>query len=131
MVRKSKAKEKQLTEVELELMTVLWKLSEGTVADVLAALPKERKLAYTSVSTILRILEQKRVLKTRKEGRGHVYIPALAKSDYEARTIQHVVDKVFDGTPVALVKQLLGAVEINEADLQELKNLIHHAEAKK
>ena len=70
---------KLLTEVELELMTALWKLGEGSVADVLETLPKERKLAYTSVSTILRILEQKKVLKARKEGRGHVYVPMLEK----------------------------------------------------
>ena len=78
-VKKTKAAEKLLTEVELELMTILWKKGEGSVADVIEGLPKDRNLAYTSVSTILRILEQKGALKTRKEGRGHVYIPALKK----------------------------------------------------
>ena len=72
-----------LTESELELMTILWRLRGGTVADVLAALPSDRPLAYTSVSTILRILEQKGVLTTEKVGRGHRYLPAVAKGDYE------------------------------------------------
>jgi predicted transcriptional regulator len=125
-----KKEEKQLTEVELELMTQLWKLGEGSVNDVLSRLPKDRKLAYTSVSTILRILEQKGVLKTRKEGRGHIYIPTLAKSEYEAQTIHHVMKNVFDGAPVALVKQLLSAVDLNESDLKELKALIEKAEGK-
>lgn len=126
-MKKTKSKEadgKMLTEVELELMTLLWKLGEGSVNDVIEQLPPERELAYTSVSTILRILEQKGILKARKEGRGHIYTPVLSKSDYESKTLKHVVDRVFDGTPVALVRQLLDTVKLNESDLKELKSLI-------
>jgi predicted transcriptional regulator len=117
-----------LTETELELMTILWRLGEGSVTDVIERLPQGRNLAYTSVSTILRILEQKGVLSTRKEGRGHIYIPRIKKADYEARTVAHVVERVFDGTPVALVRQLLGSGQLNENDLRELKELIDKAE---
>lgn len=123
--------EKMLTDVELELMTILWRLGEGSVADVIEQLPKGRDLAYTSVSTILRILEQKKVLKTRKEGRGHIYIPALGKSAYGAKAVKHVVDRVFEGTPVALVRQLLGSVKIGDDEIKELKSLIHKLEDKK
>lgn len=122
---------KLLTETELELMTILWKLGEGSVSDVIDNLSKDRDLAYTSVSTILRILEQKGVLKTRKEGRGHIYTPQLKKVDYEAKTVKHVVERVFDGTPVALVKQLLDTVKLNEKDLEELKALINKAGERK
>jgi predicted transcriptional regulator len=130
---KSKLKEYdgKLTDVELELMTILWKLSEGSVSDVMELLPKNRDLAYTSVSTILRILEQKGVLKTRKEGRGHIYIPALKKSDYESRTVKDVVERVFQGTPVALVKQLLDSFKINESEVEEIKKLIKKLDEKK
>ena len=129
-MKKSKNKAadtKLLTETELELMTIIWKLGEGSVSDVIEQLPKKRDLAYTSVSTILRILEQKEILKTRKEGRGHIYMPQLKKSDYEAKTVRHVVDRVFDGTPIALVRQLLDSVKLDDADLKELKNLIDKA----
>ena len=118
---------KLLTDAELELMTILWKLGEGTVADVMEGLPKGRELAYTSVSTILRILEQKGVLMARKEGRGHVYIPKLAKSEYETKTINHVVERVFDGTPVALVKKLLNSGQFKSEELDELRKLIDSA----
>ena len=121
------SEEKMLTDVELELMTILWKIQEGSVTDVIAQLPKNRELAYTSVSTILRILEQKQILTTRKEGRGHIYIPSIKKSDYETRAVKNVVDRVFDGTPVALVRQLLTAGDLNAKDLQELKDLINKA----
>jgi predicted transcriptional regulator len=76
-------------------------------------------------------LEQKKVLKARKEGRGHIYTPELKKADYEAKTVKHVVDRVFDGTPVALVRQLLDTVKLNEGDLNELKKLIEQAGGKK
>src|SRR5271155_3594697 len=113
-----------LTETELELMTIIWKLGEGSVAEVIAHLPQGRDLAYTSVSTILRILEQKEVLGTRKEGRGHVYFPLLQKEDYEARTLKHVVEKVFDGTAVSMVRQLLRSGDLSQDELLELKKLI-------
>lgn len=117
-----------LTQTELELIHILWKINEGTVNDVLEHLPKNRDLAYTSVSTILRILEQKNILKTRKEGRGHVYIPLISKQEYEARTIKDVVEKVFDGTPLALAKQLISNTKLNKAELNELKCLIEKME---
>jgi predicted transcriptional regulator len=108
-------------------MTILWKIGEGSVSDVMSFLPEDRDLAYTSVSTILRILEQKGVLKTRKEGRGHIYTPQMEKNDYEAKAVKHVVERVFDGTPVALVRQLLDTMNLNASDLKELKNLIDKA----
>jgi len=127
-MKKGKAPEKLLTDVELEFMSVIWKLNEATVNEVIEQLPSERKVAYTSVSTILRILEQKGVLKTRKEGRGHVYIPNISKTEYETRTLHHVMNKVFDGTPVALVRQLLGSVKMKPEEVSELKSLLSKME---
>ncbi len=122
--------EKMLTEAELELMAVLWRLGEGSVNEVIEQLPKERKQAYTTISTILRILEQKGAVQARKEGRGHVYVPSLKKGEYEARTIKHVVDKVFEGAPVALARQLLQSENLSNAELSELKKLIESLEQK-
>ncbi len=120
-----------LTESELELMTILWRLRGGTVADVLAALPPERPLAYTSVSTILRILEQKGVLMTEKVGRGHRYIPSVAKGDYESFALDQVVDKVFDGQPLSLVRRLVDTAGLTRKDLASLKALLDDKERRK
>ena len=117
-------KSKLLTDVELEIMTILWRIGEGSVAGVIAELPEGRNLAYTSVSTMLRILEQKQILKTRKEGRGHIYIPLLSKTDYEAKTVRHVVDNVFYGAPITLVKMLLNTVDLNNDELEEIREII-------
>ena len=66
-----------LTEVELEFMSSLWELGEGTVRDVLDALREGRALAYTSGATILRILEQKQFVTSTKQGKTFTYRPAL------------------------------------------------------
>ena|SRR5688572_263462 len=133
-MRKAKTRqgsdEKRLTDVELELMTILWTLGEGNVAQVIAALPPGRALAYTSVSTVLRILEGKGFVATRREGRGHVYIPALSKHDYEARAVKDVVNRVFQGVPVAMVRQLLENVRLSDEDLRELRALVNRSPRK-
>lgn len=123
--------EKLLTDTELELMTILWAIKEGSVAEVLKELPPDKPLAYTSVSTILRILEQKGILKTRKEGRGHIYIPICDKTTYEAKSVKHLVNRVFAGTPTALVRQLVSSIPLNEKQLNEIKQIIAAAESKK
>ncbi len=118
--------EKLLTETELEFMSLIWRMGEASVHDILAALPAERKLAYTSVSTILRILEAKKVLQSRRqeEGRGHVYTPLVDKESYEAKTVQHMLTRVFDGTPVALVRHLLQATDLSATEINEIKELL-------
>ena len=115
---------KPLTEVELELMNILWRLGGATVNEVLTALPAERPLAYTSVSTILRILEQKGVVSAEKAGRGHRYLPLVEKRAYEAFAVNEVVGKVFDGQPLALVRRLVDATRLSRKDLAALRALL-------
>ncbi|HET6145994.1 MAG TPA: BlaI/MecI/CopY family transcriptional regulator [Polyangia bacterium] len=119
-----KVPERLLTESELELMTILWRGAGATAGEVQAALPPERPLAYTSVSTILRILEQKGVVRSEKVGRGHRYLPAVAKGDYEAFALGQVVDKVFDGQPLSLVRRLVDTAGLTRKDLAALKALL-------
>lgn len=119
--------EKLLTETELEMMRVLWAKGGGTVNEVLDGLPKGRDLAYTSVSTILRILEKKGFVKSRKDGRAHIYQPQVAKPDYESRTLRHVVENVFDGQRLSLVRQLLGSGDLRPEELAELRRLVKGA----
>jgi predicted transcriptional regulator len=125
MTRSSQGEaDKPLTPVELELMQLVWRQGEVSVADVLAALPAERKLAYTSVSTVLRILEQKGVVRSRKVGRGHLYSALLAREDYEARSVRHLVETVFSGTPSALVERLVEAVPLSPEEVEQLRKLL-------
>jgi predicted transcriptional regulator len=113
-----------LTPVELELMQIVWKQGEVSVADVQAALPPERALAYTSVSTVLRILEQKGVVHSRKQGRGHLYSALLPREAYEAQSVRHLVDTLFEGTPSALVARLVEAVPLAPEDVERIRKLL-------
>lgn len=122
--KKDEPSSKVLTPVELELMTALWKRGPCSVHDVLSVLPRERTLAYTSVSTVLRILEQKGFVESRKEGRGHLYAPRLSKVDYEAFSLEQMVTRVFDGTPAALVRRLLETRGLSQDDLKEIQTLL-------
>ena len=126
----AKAKKKLLTETELELMHILWRLGEGSVHDVLAALPEDRPLAYTSVSTMLRILEQKEMVSARKQGRGHRYSPTMSREDYEATSVNHLLDNLFEGAPLALVARLLESRDLTNDELDELRGLLDERSAR-
>ena len=115
---------KTLTETELELMQIIWQLGEANVKQVMATLPPERDLAYTSVSTILRILEKKGVLATRKEGRGHVYLPKLEKTDFESASVERVVDQVFLGDRLSMIRTLVDGNQLSDDEAKELKAMI-------
>lgn len=119
-----KRKSELLTEVELEFMNELWALGEGTVRDVMNQLPADRNLAYTSGATILRILEQKEFVTSRKQGKSHVYIPSLAKDAYQTRSLKDLSVKLFDDTPASLVARLVNDEELTEEALGQIRALL-------
>ena len=119
-----KKKNELLTEVELEFMNELWALGEGTVRDVLDRLPEERDLAYTSAATILRILEQKQFATSRKEGKSHVFTPALGKDEYQTRSLKDLSMKLFDDTPASLVARLVNDEDLTEEALGQIRAIV-------
>ncbi len=121
---RQKKKSELLTEVELEFMNELWALGEGTVRDVLAQLPEGRDLAYTSAATILRILEQKEFVTSRKDGKRHVFKPTLEKSSYQTRSLKDLSMKLFDDTPVSLVARLVNDDDMTEEALGKIRALV-------
>jgi predicted transcriptional regulator len=123
--KKEHAEGKLLTETELELMNILWSLGQGSVHEVMAKLSAERNLAYTSVSTILRILEQKKFVRSEKEGRGHIYCPMISKEKYEGTSLQNLVKNVFNGTPSAMVRRLLETSDLSDEELKSIRSLLN------
>jgi len=121
---RQKKKSELLTEVELEFMTQLWALGAGTVSDVLGQLPEGRDLAYTSAATILRILEQKEFVTSRKDGKRHVFKPTLAKDAYQTRSLKDLSIKLFDDAPVSLVARLVNDEERSEEALGKIRALV-------
>lgn len=126
MVRKAGAQriEKPLTATELEMMNVIWRIGPCSVLQVVEQLRPERELAYTSVSTIVRILEQKGYVTSSKEGRGHLYDAAVSKEEYQRSTVQRMVTSVFDNAPALLVRRLLDSESLSAEDLAEIRALL-------
>lgn len=113
-----------LTAVELEMMRVLWQHGPSTVQGVLERL--NRDLAYTSVLTMLRILEQKGYARrTAVEGqRGHVYAAAVTEDTIRKSHLQDLLDRFFDGRPEQLVTGLLQDESLTRRDIDRLRALI-------
>jgi predicted transcriptional regulator len=106
-------------------MEILWHLGEGTVQDILDNLPKKRDLAYTSVSTILRILEQKKILTTKKSGRKHIYKPVLSKRVFAQYSVEKLVQQVFSGDSLELVSHLLDKKSISIEVIKKIQKLLN------
>ena len=115
---------KFLTEVELEFMTVLWRLEEATVRDVLGNLAPHRRLAYTSAATILKILEEKGFATSRKDGRTFLYKPNISKDTYQSESLKDISEKLFNNTPAALVARLVEDDELSDDVLVEIRRLL-------
>ncbi len=117
-----------LTATELEMMNVIWRLGPCSVHQIVEALRPQRELAYTSVSTIVRILEQKGYVVSLKEGRGHRYQPAVSKQSYQAMSLERLVSNVFDGTPALLVQRLVDSKQLSVEELERIRAVIRSKE---
>ena len=113
-----------LTPVELELMNILWEIGKGTVRDCMACLPKSRNLAYTSVSTMLRILQQKKILIAEKSGRQHIYSPVFSKEEFANHSVKKIINQVFSGNSVELVSYLMNKKDITADEISAIQKLL-------
>jgi len=110
------------TDRELDVMSVLWDVGPATVAEVRERIADD--LAYTTVLTILRTLEQKGYLSHAEDGRAHRYKP-LVKREVAGRTaLRRLVDKVFDGSPELLLTQLVSDKNLSDEELRRLRKLL-------
>ncbi|MFK7927766.1 MAG: BlaI/MecI/CopY family transcriptional regulator [Myxococcota bacterium] len=116
---------KLLTETELTLMNVLWDLETGTVREVHAAM--EREVAYTTVATVLKIMADKGFISSTKKGRALVYSPSVPRESYEKRGLSHLVQRVFGGDPLALVRSLVSGNDLSDDELSALEALVDDA----
>ena len=118
-----------LTEAELRIMRILWDRGESLVSDLVSAMPAHAPLAYTSVLTTVRILEQKGYVEHRQEGRAFLYSPCVAEYDASRSEVRHVLHRFFDNSRERLMLSLLGESDITAEELQRLKEAIAQAEA--
>jgi predicted transcriptional regulator len=117
-----------LTDAEARVMSVLWRLGTAAVGDVVAALKtRKRPVSYSTVQTILRILETKGYVAHDKVARAFVYRPVVDERLARRRALRHLVSRLFDGSPSLLVLNVLDDEDLDPGELQRLKRLIEQA----
>lgn len=119
----SRKKALVLTDHELRLMDVLWQRGRATVADVVERLAPP-PLAYSTVLTTLRTLEQKGYVGHEEDGRAYVYHPLVAREEAARSATRHLIDRFFGKSPGALAVALLDDSGLSEADLAQIKRLL-------
>jgi predicted transcriptional regulator len=110
------------TDRELDVMAVLWQAGSGTVAEVREALADD--LAYTTVLTILRTLQDKGYVRPVAEGRAHRYFPAVTQQQAGKSVLARVLDKVFAGSSESLLTQLVSDRSVDPDELRRLRKLL-------
>lgn len=120
-------KSNTLTEAELRLMKILWRRGESAVNDLVAAIPDGETLAYNSVLTTIRILEQKGYVEHRQEGRAFVYRPCVAEQEAGRSEVQRLIGRFFGNSREQLLLSLLGDGDISPQELRRLKEAIQSA----
>jgi predicted transcriptional regulator len=117
-------KHSTLTPQELEIMKLVWARETATVRDIYETLLEHRKIAYTTVMTMMKILETKGYLKKRRHDRAFIYRPAHPKSQVIGGMIREFIDRVFNGSAEPLLVHLVKARHIREKDLQKIVRMI-------
>jgi BlaI family transcriptional regulator, penicillinase repressor len=117
-----------LTPQELELMKIVWQKGEATVRDVYETLLERRKIAYTTVMTMMRVLEKKGHVKTRREKRAYVYRPSRPEGQVVRSMVREFIDRVFNGSAQPLLVHLVEDRRLSPKELEELERLIREAE---
>lgn len=120
----SKNNTNKLTKFEEEVMAILWQGGAKDVHQVIAALPGDRKKSYTSVSTILRILEGKKFVSSTKLGRKHLYSACYDLEEHTQNTLQEIIQSLFSNQPAQLVSYLIDNSLLSKKDIQDIESLI-------
>jgi predicted transcriptional regulator len=116
-----------LTDAEARVMGVVWQRGTATVADVVTALKKKRSVSYSTVQTILRILEEKGYVSHQKVARAFIYRPLVNERQARRRALRHLMARMFNGSPSLLVLNVLEDDRIEADELNRLKKLIEQA----
>jgi len=116
---------KHPTELELEILKVVWQTEPTTVRQVRDTLANVRDLAYTTVMTMMSIMADKGYLTRKKDGRSYVYEAVYREQKASRNMLQDIVDRVFGGSTTAVMQHLLETSEIDDDELKQIRSLIN------
>jgi predicted transcriptional regulator len=113
-----------LTEQELEIMKIVWDFNAATVRDVYETLLARRRIAYTTVMTMMKIMEDKGYLKRRLERRAYVYEGTRPKKQMIREMVSEFINRVFNGSAEPLLAHLVEDRRVSERDLKQVAKMI-------
>jgi predicted transcriptional regulator len=116
-----------LGDLQHAIMSVLWERGEATTSGVHEALREERGLAFTTIATMLRKMEDKGIVAHRSAGRQFVYRPTVSEDQVRRSMVGELVERLFGGDPKALVAHLVSENEIDAGELEELRRRLSPA----
>ena len=119
-----KPKNQTLTGLELEIMKIVWDLKKATVRDVFERLAERRKIAYTTVMTMLKILEQKGFVDKSEKERAYLYRPTKPERKVMRAMVREFVDRVFNGSAEPLLVHLVEDKRLSEKELAEILDTV-------
>lgn len=118
-------KKELLTQLELKVMNILWKLKTAFVKDIIEIWPDANKPHTNTVSTTIRILEGKNYVGHKAYGRSHQYFPKISKFTYQKQLLGNIIDNAFAGSITSLVSALVDNEQISNEELDEIQELIN------
>src|SRR6266850_6937750 len=125
------AKKPVLTSQELEIMKVVWRSGASTVRDVYETLLAYRKITYTTVMTMMNILEQKGHLKKAQKDRAYVYQATRPQKQVIRGMVREFVDRVFNGAAEPLLLHLVEDRRLSEQDVEEIRRMLRESSERK
>jgi predicted transcriptional regulator len=122
-----KPKNETLTGLELEIMKIVWDLKKATVRDVFERLAERRKIAYTTVMTMMKILEQKGFVDKSEKDRAYLYRPTKPERKVMRAMVREFVDRVFNGSAEPLLVHLVEDKRLSEEEVTEILDSVRKA----
>jgi BlaI family transcriptional regulator, penicillinase repressor len=120
----------QPTEVELQILRILWELGPSPVRDIHKRLEAEKGTNYSTTVKMLAVMLEKGLVKRDEQAQPHVYRPAATRRNTGQRMLKELVDKVYDGSAMTLVLQALSTTQATRTELDEVRRLLDEMESK-
>jgi len=119
------------SDLEMQILSVLWERGSSTVREVMESMPDGKERAYTSVLSVMQVMEKKGLLTHTSRGVAHVYCPAMSRKKVIKPFLRKVVDEVFCGRPADMMQALLSETQVSKDELAEIRKLLDGARKRK
>ena len=119
------------SDLEMQILSVLWDRGASTAREVLEAMPDGKRRAYTSILSVMQVMEKKGLLKHTNRGVAHVYSPVVSKKKIIQPFMHKVVNEVFGGRPSAMMQALLTETPVSDDELAQIHKLLEQAKTRK